>query len=216
MHQLGVHNLVDTQYIWQQRTHMWRGPCIIAYDMGWLYSFDLFKDFFPCQCIKFVYYLGMSYSYITLFYINSIVKHIRCETHVCGTYIYGIQMHESHTLCVLVYDWCRVMWCRKIISLFYNTCLLLFTCWRTSCLVFFHHAFLNLIGQIIIEDLIRIEKNEMIFGCIIYCHGGQIGQWTPSYHHNVKLVFWLVCHGEWWKSTAYIFFFFIISYCVRL
>jgi hypothetical protein len=54
------------------------------------------------------------------------------------------------------------------------------------------------------------RKNEMIFGCIVYCHGGQIGQWTPSYHHNVKLVFWLVCHGEWWKPTAYIFFFYFL------
>jgi hypothetical protein len=58
---------------------------------------------------------GMCYSYIILPYINSTSRHIRCGTHVYETHIYETYMHRFHTLCVLVYDWCRVMWCRKII-----------------------------------------------------------------------------------------------------
>jgi len=58
---------------------------------------------------------GMCYSYIILPYINSTSRHIGCETHVYETHIYETYMHRFHTLCVLVYDWCRVMWCRKII-----------------------------------------------------------------------------------------------------
>jgi len=55
----------------------------------------------------------MCYSYITFSYINSTSRHIGCETHT-----YEIHMHESHTLCILVWSWCRVTWRRKIISHF--------------------------------------------------------------------------------------------------